>query len=172
MAWQMLTLVGEDQPGIVAQVTEGLYEGGFNLGEASMLRLGGNFTIMMMVSGAQGEEALTRILAPVAERLGLRVHLDPIRGGLHQHRVPNFQVRVNGADRTGIVARVTAALAGCGFNILELESDVAGTEDQPVYLMTIQGYAQCALEELQRALAPLAEQGIDVHVSPIETLIG
>ena len=48
----MLTLVGEDQPGIVAAVTEALFAKGMNLGEASMLRLGGNFTVMMMVSGA------------------------------------------------------------------------------------------------------------------------
>ncbi|MCG7961385.1 MAG: amino acid-binding protein, partial [Candidatus Thiodiazotropha taylori] len=42
MKWQMLTLVGEDQPGIVAQVTDALFRGGCTLGEASMLRLGGN----------------------------------------------------------------------------------------------------------------------------------
>jgi hypothetical protein len=32
-----------------------LFELGLNLGETSMLRLGGNFTIMMMVSGAVDE---------------------------------------------------------------------------------------------------------------------
>ena len=48
--WYMLTLIGEDKPGIVAAVTQSLYELGLNLGETSMLRLGGNFTIMMMVS--------------------------------------------------------------------------------------------------------------------------
>ena len=172
MDWQMLTLVGEDQPGIVAQVTDSLYQGGFNLGETSMIRLGGNFTIMMMVSGPQSGENLMTQLAPVAERLGLRMHLDPIRGVLHQHRVPNFQVRVNGADRAGIVARVTGALAQCGFNILELESDVVGSADRPVYIMTIQGYADTTLEDLQGALAQLKSQEIDVHVSSIETLIG
>jgi glycine cleavage system transcriptional repressor len=172
MDWQMLTLVGEDQPGIVAQVTDSLYQGGFNLGETSMIRLGGNFTIMMMVSGPQSGENLMTQLTPVAERLGLRMHLDPIRGVLHQHRVPNFQVRVNGADRAGIVARVTGALAQCGFNILELESDVVGSADRPVYIMTIQGYADTTLEDLQGALAQLKSQEIDVHVSSIETLIG
>jgi glycine cleavage system transcriptional repressor len=70
------------------------------------------------------------------------------------------------------VARVTGALAECGFNILELESDVVGTEQQPVYIMTIQGYAEAALEALEAALEPLKAQDIDVHVSPIETLIG
>jgi glycine cleavage system transcriptional repressor len=172
MDWQMLTLVGEDQPGIVAQVTDALYQGGFNLGEASMIRLGGNFTIMMMVGVSQTGTALKTLLEPVAKALGLQVHVDPIRGGLHQHRVPNFQVRVNGADRAGIVARVTGALADCGFNILELDSDVVGSTRQPVYIMTIQGYAEATLEELEAALDSLKAQEIDVHVSPVETLIG
>lgn len=172
MDWQMLTLVGEDQPGIVAQVTDALYQGGFNLGEASMLRLGGNFTIMMMVNVTDGSEALKSLLEPVAGRLGLQCHIDPIRGALHQHRVPNYQVRVNGADRAGIVARVTGVLAGSGFNILELESDVVGTVQQPVYIMTIQGYAEATLEALEQALGQLKAQEIDVHVSSIETLIG
>ncbi|MCU7920895.1 MAG: amino acid-binding protein [Candidatus Thiodiazotropha sp. (ex Epidulcina cf. delphinae)] len=172
MNWQMLTLVGEDRPGIVAQVTDALYQGGCTLGETSMIRLGGNFTIMMMVNGGQSEQALASCLAPVAEQLRLRFHLDPMHGGLHQHRIPNFQVRVNGADRAGIVASVTGVLAGLGFNILELDSDVVGSSDKPVYIMTIQGYAEASLEALETALNRLRSEEIDVHVSAIETLIG
>ena len=172
MNWQMLTLVGEDRPGIVAKVTDALYKGGVNLGETSMIRLGGNFSIMMMVGDSESGQSLDALLEPVAESLGLQMHIDPIRAALHQHRVPNFQVRVNGADQAGIVARVTGALAACGFNILELDSDVVGSTEQPVYIMTIQGYAEAPLEDLEAALAPLTAQDIDVHVSPIETLIG
>jgi glycine cleavage system transcriptional repressor len=137
-----------------------------------MIRLGGNFTIMMMVGDSQTGQPLASLLEPVAQALGLQMHIDPIRAALHQHRVPNFQVRVNGADQAGIVARVTGALAACGFNILELDSDVVGSAEQPVYIMTIQGYAEAPLEDLQSALEPLKSQDIDVHVSPIETLIG
>ena len=141
--WNMLTLVGEDRPGIVAAVTDRLYREGWNLGEASMMRLGGNFTIMMMVaSNGDGEQALEAVLRPLADAMDLRLHVDAIGGGLHRHLVPNIQVRVSGADRAGIVAKVTGALAGAGFNILELESDVAGAEDNPVYIMNIQGYAE------------------------------
>ncbi|MCU7929221.1 MAG: ACT domain-containing protein [Candidatus Thiodiazotropha sp. (ex Codakia rugifera)] len=172
MNWQMLTLVGEDQPGIVARITDALYRGGCTLGETSMIRLGGNFTIMMMVDGGQSEQALASIITPVSEQLKLKFHLDPMHGGLHQHRVPNFQVRVNGADRAGIVARVTGVLSACGFNILELASDVVGDSQQPVYIMTIQGYAEVDIEVLESALEKLESEDIDVHVSPIETLIG
>ncbi len=169
--WKMLTLVGADRPGIVAGVTEALYQAGCSLGEASMLRLGGNFSIMMMVAGGDRPD-LTQVVAPVAQALGLSFHLDPVGGGLHQHLVPNVQVRVSGADRPGIVARVTGALAAQGFNILELESDVAGHAERPVYIMSIQGYCDATLETLQGALADLAREGIEVDVSPVETLFG
>jgi glycine cleavage system transcriptional repressor len=172
MDWQMLTLVGEDQPGIVAQVTDALYQSGFNLGETSMIRLGGNFTIMMMVDSGESDAKLTPAVSSVADKLGLQFHIDPIRGALHQHRVPNFQVRVNGADQAGIVAKVTGALAACGFNILELESDVVGSAEEPVYIMTIQGYTESTLESIEASLNALKAQDIDVHISPIETLIG
>jgi glycine cleavage system transcriptional repressor len=167
--WKMLTLVGKDRSGIVAKVTEALYEGGWNLGEASMLRLGGNFTIMLMISGRGDVEP---ILRPVADDLGLRLHVDPIEGDLHSHVVPNIQVRVVGADRAGIVAQVTGLLAEAGLNILELESDVAGSNKDPIYIMGIQGYTDAPVEELQQAVSGLVDQGIDVAVSGIETLIG
>jgi len=165
--WKMLTLVGADRPGIVARVTDALFRNGWSLGEASMIRLGDSFTIMMMVTG---EGDVQSVLAPVLSSMGLRLHVDPIEGVLHQHQIPNLQVRVNGADRAGIVAQVTGALAEAGFNILELESDVAGSIDAPVYIMNIQGYTDTPLEQIEAALRQLGD--MDVSVSPIETLIG
>ncbi len=167
--WKMLTLVGGDRPGIVAGVTDALFQNGWNLGEASMIRLGGNFTIMMMVAGEGDVEV---VLKPVTEKLGLRLHVDPIEGGLHRHVIPNILVRVVGADRAGIVAQVTGVLAAQGLNILELESDVAGSEEQPVYIMNIQGYTEASVESLQAAVKGLGEQGVDVQVAAVETLIG
>jgi len=168
----MLTLVGEDRPGIVARVTRAIYAAGGSLGEASMIRLGGNFTIMMMVSAKGREAELERAVSPVADELGLRFHIDAVEGGLHRHMVPNVQVRVTGADRSGIVAQVTGALADAGFNILELESDVAGGEDRPVYIMNIQGYSDRTIEALRDSVADLAHEGIAVDISSVETLIG
>lgn len=170
--WSMLTLVGQDRPGIVARVTRALYLAGCTLGEASMLRLGGSFTVMLMVKGPGPCEALRAALEPVAAALDLRVHIDPVQGGLHRHLIPNLRVRVSGADRPGIVADVTEVLAELGFNVLELESDVAGDESSPVYIMIIQGYCERSLEEVARALTPLGQRGIAVDVSPIEVLIG
>ena len=170
--WHMLTLFGEDRPGIVAGVTKALYERKINLGEASMLRLGGNFTIMLMVSGESSAEELEQELAPVAKEMGLCFHVDQMQGGLHQHIAPNLIVRVSGADRAGIVAQVTGVLAEVGFNILDLESDVAGSEQNPVYIMQIAGVSDLPLEQLEAAVSNLRDEGIEVNISPLETLVG
>jgi glycine cleavage system transcriptional repressor len=176
MNWFMLTLVGEDRPGIVARITATLFQGGCNLGEAAMARLGGNFSIMLMVQHAGTLESLLTLVGPVARELGLHAHGDLIEGHLHRHLIPDVRVTVYGADRAGIVAQVTGALAQSGFNILDLQSDVGGSEAQPVYIMTMEGQAQNGIDAVEAALSALrrvwARDGIEVDVQPIETLIG
>ncbi|MEE9258540.1 MAG: ACT domain-containing protein, partial [Nitrospinaceae bacterium] len=137
--WFMLTLVGKDRVGIVAKVSQALFKGGCNLGEASMTRLGGNFTIMLMVQFDGETEALDSIISPVCDSLDLRRHVDRIEGELHHHVEPDVRISIHGADRAGIVAEATEALAEAGLNILNLESDVGGTEGNPIYIMHIEG---------------------------------
>lgn len=167
----MLTLVGKDRPGIVAKISAALFKAGCNFGEASMMRLGGNFSIMLMVQYEGKAEQLSSAMAPVSNELNLSLHIDPIQGRLHDHRIPDVRVSVYGADRAGIVAEVTNALADAGLDIFDLESDVAGTGDKPVYIMHIEGHAAQGLDKLQQALANI-DPDIKVNMEPIETMVG
>ncbi len=84
-----------------------------------------------------------------------------------------MRITVYGADRAGIVADATEALAAKGFNILNLESDVGGTEDSPIYIMTMEGVAGQGIEVLEKALQNLAqEKGLETQLEPLDTLIG
>jgi glycine cleavage system transcriptional repressor len=170
--WYIVTLVGADRPGIVARVTQALLAAGGNLGEASMLRMGANFTIMLMVDYPGDAAALDRCLAPVAQALDLHLHVDRSAAGPRQRLEPEVRVRVAGADRAGIVAQVTGALASAGLNILDLESTVAGSAAAPIYVLYIEGQAQQGLTPLAAAVAGLAGQGVDVSIEPIELVIG
>jgi glycine cleavage system transcriptional repressor len=172
LKWYMLTLVGKDRPGIVAHVTAALYEGGANLGETSMMRLGGNFTIMMMVQFSGTTHALKDLVGGVAESLGLQLHIDHIEARLHDHRIPDVRITVYGADRAGIVAKVTGVLAEAGLDILELDSDVAGTDAEPIYIMNIEGHAAEGVPALESALNIVRAEGIDASLQPIDTLVG
>jgi glycine cleavage system transcriptional repressor len=170
--WYMVTVVGHDQPGIVAGLSRVLTEGGWSLGESSMARLGGNFTIMMMVQGEGSESDLGRVIDPVGASLGLHVHIDGIQAELHQHPDPNVQVRVYGADRTGIVADVTGDLAEAGLTILDLNSEVSGTTDAPVYVMVLDGFVENGATALDSAVQRLNRKGLKVDVEPIDLLVG
>ena len=170
--WFMLTLVGNDRPGIVAHISAALYDAGCNLGEASMMRLGGNFTIMLMVKYEGKAKALGAVIEPVADSMGLHYHVDHIKAHLHQHLLPDVRITVYGADRSGIVAKVSGALTEAGLHILDLESDVAGSEDKPIYIMHIEGHASEGIEALRSALEIVATEGVEVSLSPIETMMG
>lgn len=172
--WFMLTLVGKDQQGIVAKVTTALYEGQCNLGEASMLRLGGNFTIMLMVNCELSARELDQLLQPILINLQLHLHITPIEGQLHHHIEPEIRISVHGADRAGIVAQVTNVLADAGLNILDLESDVGGSTEEPFYIMHIEGIATLGIKALEDALQHLLtvqQPDLKVQLEPIETLV-
>ncbi|OQW91613.1 MAG: amino acid-binding protein [Beggiatoa sp. IS2] len=172
--WFMLTLVGQDQPGIVAKITTTLYTAGCNLGEASMLRLGGNFTIMLMVHHPNYSFNISELIKPTAEELQLHFHFDPIEGQLHDHQSAEIRISVHGADRAGIVAQVTTVLAEIGFNILNLESDVGGNQQHPFYIMHIEGTTIQGIETIKRVLNQLISTRLPdlyVQVEPIDTSI-
>lgn len=170
--WFMLTLVGKDRPGIVAHVTAALFDGGCNLGEASMMRLGGNFSMMLMVQYQGSKHALEQLVEGVAESLGLHLHIDAIDGHLHQHLIPDVRITVYGADRAGIVAKVTGALAEVGLHILDLESDVGGSEDQPIYIMQIEGHASEGIDAIESALEIVRKDGVEAQMEPVDMMVG
>ncbi len=170
--WFMLTLVGRDRPGIVASVTSALFESGCHLGETSMLRLGDNFTIMMMVRDCGDEAALRGTLQPILEHLHLVLHVDAIDAVLHRRPVPDVCIIVHGADRAGIVSAVTSKAAAAGLNIVDLDSMVGGSEAAPIYVLQIEGVAAQGAEAIQTALEPLQAEGVKIDVRPIETFVG
>ena len=171
--WFMVTIVGKDQPGLVAKVSQALFQAGGNLGEASMARLGTNFTIMLMAQFDGAANDLKNILAPVSESLRLHCHVDLIEGELHRHVEPDVRITVYGADCPGIVAEVTGTLAEEGLNILNLETDVGGSKEDPVYIMNIDGIASKGIAGLEKALDKLADdKNLETRLSPIDTLIG
>lgn len=169
----MVTLVGKDKTSIVSHVTAAIYDGGGNLGETSMIRLGGNFTIMMMVEFSGSIKDLHDVLSSVTDSMGLHLHIDHIDAKLHEHRIPDVRISVYGADRAGIVSIVTGVLAEAGLNILDLESDVAGDKNKPLYIMHIEGEASEGIKALASALQIIKdENGIDAELVEIDTMIG
>lgn len=170
-AWTL----GVDRPGIVAAVTGALYEQGCNLEDCSMTILSGHFAMMLLVRGPDGVTAasLERALAAAAEPLGLTVAVREVEEETGAAVVGEpHMVAVYGADRPGIVRRVTSLLAERGVNITDLDTRVIGGADEPVYAMQLEVTVPEELdpEELAGDLAAAGEElGVETSIHPVAT---
>jgi glycine cleavage system transcriptional repressor len=122
-----VTAVGADRPGIVAAVTSVLVERGCNLEDTSMSILRGHFAMVLIVA------------APDAAELDLVVSVREIADVEASSAAgESWTVTVYGADRPGIVHRITQVLADLGVNVVDLTTRVASPDDHPVYAMLLE----------------------------------
>jgi glycine cleavage system regulatory protein len=126
----VLTVIGDDRPGLVSSVS-GLVEArGGSWQRSQMARLAGKFAGIALVEVPQSEVAaleaeLAALATPTAGGLHVVVTLagdepDPVDA----RSTTAVHLRLLGQDRPGIVAEVSAALAGHGVGIDELTTDV------------------------------------------------
>lgn len=168
--WFMISLVGPDRPGIVARLSAALHREGHAVGEGSMARLGGQFSAMLMAQGSPAR--LEKLVASVADSMGLAWHVDPIEAALHQQRYPDVRITAGAPERPGILDQVSNALTDAGLEIVTLEADLAGGPEEPVYIVHLEGVATRSLDALQAAAETLREAEIDIDLAPLERLEG
>ena len=174
--WFILTAVGRDRPGIVADLAQLIYDCEGNLEDSRMTILGNEFASILLCSGTEPD--LEQRLAEGARRLEwqnrLTVFLRPLEG---EPRPPVpapgtrlFRVETEGADRAGIVAGVCRVLADHNVNIADLHSTaLPSPSGTPIYRMSleIEVPEPLAAAELEKALDQVGrELTIDVRIEP------
>ena len=166
----MLSLIGLDQPSIVAQLSAGLCKNGCNLGDSSMVRLGKYFTIMLMVEHEGAKETLNAITASICDPLNLNAHLVELEDGTQHHCEPDVRISLFTEDRAGIIEDATTPLAQAGLNILHLESNIEDAKGSGTYYIHLEGTVSDGLDNLYAALEKLEkEKGIKSQLIPINT---
>lgn len=163
-----VTAVGVDRPGIVAAVAEVLQERGGNVEDSAMTILGGHFAIVLLVASDDEPEQLRAALQEATTELGLTFSVsraDGQRGPVE----PTHLLSVYGADRPGILAGVTRALADLGVNVTDLETRVLGADTEPVYAMVVEIVADDP-DRLASTLDAVCEQlDVDHTLRAIDT---
>jgi glycine cleavage system transcriptional repressor len=155
-----VSAIGADRPGIVAAVTRVLVDRGCNLEDASMSILRGHFAMMLVVAAPTSTDAaeLEHALADATAAFGLVVVVRAIdEGSQSRAEGDEWTVSLYGADRPGIVHRVSATLAAAGANITDLTTKVIGDEARPVYAMFLDVVAPVGTS-VDAALAGVAEE--------------
>lgn len=173
MRHYLLTAAGPDRPGIVAAISRVLFRAGCNLEDSAMTRLGGEFAVLLVFSSADGLPGLERRLGSLKRSHGLNVHLKPMAGReLRAPRAPGalWLVTVYGADRPGIVYRVTDLLARKRANVTDVTTHRTGGAKAGYILYleaeTARGVSRRALESALKKLG--RGLGVTVTLKPAE----
>lgn len=172
----IVTALGKDCPGIVAGVTEILYKLGCNLEDSAMTRLEGEFAIMLIfsTSAALTAEKLRKAFEPLERRTKLVIHLKPLspqEGTAPARRGARCMLSVYGADRSGIVFRVSEALAKEKVNIADVHTHRSIGAAPSLYLMLLEVEVppRLPVERLEERLKRLGKTlGVEVTLRPAE----
>jgi glycine cleavage system transcriptional repressor len=170
----IITAIGKDQPGIVDRVSGLIFQHQCNLEDSRMAILGGEFALIVLVTGpaeslAKLEEALPR----VAGELDLTSHARPTRIEEAQAEpgagtIP-YQITAVAMDHPGIVHRITHLLARHKINVASLETQrsFAANTGTPVFSLTleVQVPADVSIARLRDSLAAVAdEENLDLQL--------
>jgi glycine cleavage system regulatory protein len=146
----VMTLLGQDRPGLVRSVAALVTEHGGNWLESRMSRLGGHFAGILRVEvPADRETPLVEALKHLSDR-GLHVVVHPDQPPVEPPAAQAQTLEIVGQDRPGIVREIAQALAGHNVNVEELRTECAS--------------AAMSGETLFKATARLAiPAGCDLH---------
>jgi glycine cleavage system transcriptional repressor len=172
-----LSVVGRDRPGIVAEVSRVLFELGCNIEDSTCTILCGQFA-MILVIAHQKLSAVSEIdpaFNPVRKSMGLTISLHSLKDD-EVSRDKGFTGRphiisVYGADRPGIVYSVARELSRLKVNVTDLNTQVVGAKDRPVYVMVLEVDIpeNVDLKELDREFDKIRKElAVSITMRPIE----
>src|SRR5512135_534215 len=119
----VMTVIGQDRPGLVDSVAGVVAEQGGNWLESRMSRLGGQFAGILRVEvPSENEPALVVGLKKLESR-GLTVVVHPDQPKASALAPRQNLLEIVGQDRPGIVREISHALASFGVNVEELETE-------------------------------------------------
>ncbi len=162
----IMTAFGKDRPGIVADVTQVLYENSCNLEDTSMSMLSDEFTINLLFSS--NDKNIEPTLLEECRKLEQQKNVSAFIRPLKEHR-PAGQavfftctVHVEGMDQAGIVFKISRFLSDNTLNIVDLKSTMKVTPESgtALYLMDlhIQVPESTSREDLENGLNSVAEE--------------
>lgn len=172
MATFTLTCIGDDRPGLVSELSAPISAHGASWKRSQMARLGGKFAGILLVDVPDDRaDALVSDLTALKD-VGLLVTLERTDVPA-QHRSVRMSLELLGADRPGIVAEISAALAAQRVGIEELSTDVreAPMSGGQLFeaLAVLEAPPSTSLDDLRSMLEAIADElMVEIKLSDAE----
>ncbi len=164
----VMTIIGDDKPGLVESIANLVAEHGGNWLESRMSRLGGQFAgiLRVQVPGERKELFVTGLRNLHSRGLTVVVHSDGRNPEVRGERLCSLEIV--GQDRPGIVREISRALARRGVNVEELYTERASAAMSGEMMFTARAKVRipedCNVSELRRELQKIG-QDLIVDVS-------
>jgi len=164
----ILSAIGKDRPGMVADVSEVIYENGGNIEDSSMNLLRNHFALLLLFSTEREEvnQKLSSSLKRLEWEKNLTVFYSPITleeaHPITREETNRFKITTSGVDHAGIVFRVCRLLSDQRINIVDMETHrvFSAESGTPLFEMDIDiGVPQSISEQgLREDLHRLADE--------------
>lgn len=170
----VISALGEDRPGLVSELSETILNTGCNIEDSRMSILGGEFALIMMVSGAWNNIAKLEDLLPVSqEKLGLIITGRRTESRkLTKQEVP-YSIEVVSLDHPGIVQQIAGFFSKRKINIHDMytSSHRAAHTGSPMFTlsMTIEIPAATHISTLRDQFMEFCDElNLDAIMEPIK----
>jgi glycine cleavage system transcriptional repressor len=122
----VLSVIGEDKPGILARISTILFQHGCNIEDVSQTILQTEFASIFIVVNPDGHalEHIGQALNQALADMGLSAHLRPMTSCHADQTVPSqpFVITTRGADKPGTISAVTTAIASLSCNVVNFRA--------------------------------------------------
>ena len=142
--WIAVSVIGRDRPGIVANVSDVLYQNRCSIEELSQTAIRGQFAMILIASVDEGVTVrnLQADFAGLAKDLNLDISLRQLKAEdmapFQPGETEPFIIIVQGEDRPGLVYGIAEVLAERNINITNLAARVAVVSQKSEYMQVFE----------------------------------
>jgi glycine cleavage system transcriptional repressor len=159
----VISALGADRPGIVDEISNIIYKHSLNIEDSRMTILGGEFAILLLVSGEQSSiDAIQTQVNEIGQALQMRLMIKLTSESTPIEDAIPYAVEVTALDHPGIVNNISSFFSQRGINIVNLhtESYSAPHTGTPMFAlhMTIGISADTNIAKLRDAFMQTCEE--------------
>ncbi len=171
----VIAALGQDRPGLINEMSMVILEAGCNVVDSRMAVLGGEFSLLMLISGPWNAVAkLENQIAALQNRLGLTITSRRTEPRQPAGDMLPYQVEVVSLDHPGIVYQLANFFSSRGINIEDMvtNSYAAAHTGTPMFNvnMTVAIPADTHLARLREEFLDFCdEMNLDALIEPVRS---
>lgn len=173
----LLTAFCKDRPGVVAAISQVVYENGCNLEDSAMTSLADEFAMILLVAPLSGnnfqelEDRLVQECRRLEREQGITAFIRSVEPGTERPAgdLGLKKITVEGLDQAGIVYKVSRFMADQNINIATLNTQMVPSPESGAALyhmeLTVQIPNNLNLDDVETGLATIGDElNVDITI--------